>query len=130
MIQACPCGSTADYSACCGRYIDLGVAAPNPERLMRSRYTAYVLGKAGYLRKTWHPDTCPALSNLAQDKTVWRKLDVHRSQAGFKHGLVEFSAQYETADGTRTLHEISRFRKIKNRWLYVDALPDWPVGQL
>ena len=31
---------------------------------MRSRYSAYVRGLAGYLRHTWHPDTRPAELSL------------------------------------------------------------------
>ncbi|PSD27176.1 hypothetical protein C7E18_09980, partial [Stenotrophomonas maltophilia] len=52
----CPCGLPADYPVCCGRF-HAGEAAPDAERLMRSRYSAYVRGLAGYLRHTWHPDT-------------------------------------------------------------------------
>lgn len=126
MNQACPCGSKTDYQECCGRYIDLGVPAPDPERLMRSRYTAYVLNNATYLRKTWHPDTCPDPADLAQEETTWLGLTVLRCQSGFKKGLVEFTARFETAGIAHSMHEISRFRKVKQRWFYLDALPIWP----
>lgn len=126
MSQVCPCGSKANYQHCCGRYIDLGVAAPDPERLMRSRYTAYVVNNSAYLRKTWHPDTCPDLTDLAQEQTTWLGLEVLRSQARFKQGLVEFTARFEAAGVARSMHEISRFRKVKNRWLYLDAVTQWP----
>jgi SEC-C motif-containing protein len=42
----CPCGSdNKKYTDCCGRYLDGGEAAPTAEALMRSRYTAYALGR-------------------------------------------------------------------------------------
>lgn len=126
MNQPCPCGSNAEFMECCGRFIDLGVATPDPEKLMRSRYTAYVLRNAAYLRKTWHPESCPVLSDLTLAQTTWIALEIHRSKSGFKQGLVEFSAHFEADTGTQSLHEISRFRKIKNRWFYLDALPEWP----
>src|SRR4051812_2167382 len=56
----CPCGGATPgraapataprYEDCCGRSIDAGMPAPNAWELMRSRYTAYVLGAVAYLR--------------------------------------------------------------------------------
>mgnify|MGYP006213875899 CR=1 FL=1 len=34
--------------------------APTAEALMRSRYSAHVLGLESYLQDTWHPRTRPA----------------------------------------------------------------------
>ena len=58
----CPCGSALPYAACCGRWHAgaLHLQAPSAEALMRSRYSAHVLGLADYLRDTWHPQTRPA----------------------------------------------------------------------
>ena len=125
MTQACPCGSGLSFQACCGRCIELGVAAADPEQLIRSRYTAYVLKNARYLRNTWHPDTRPEALSLAQDKTTWLGLEVLRSQTRFKQGLVEFTARFDEAGTVHEMHEISRFRKIKHRWFYLDAAPEW-----
>ena len=41
--QPCPCGSNSNYGACC-QSLHQGAAAPDAERLMRSRYCAYTLG--------------------------------------------------------------------------------------
>ena len=51
---ACPCGLGDDYASCCGR-LHAGAHAPTAESLMRSRYSAYAVGDAGYLLRTWHP---------------------------------------------------------------------------
>ena len=48
----CPCDSGQTYVQCCGPWhqgLGLGVFAPTPEALMRSRYSAYVLGLVDYL---------------------------------------------------------------------------------
>lgn len=126
MTQRCPCGRDADYDHCCGRYIDTGAPAPDPETLMRSRYTAFSLRKHPYLIKTWHPKTRPDLQPGDLEGTEWRGLEVLRSQTGFKKGYVEFKARYVDEGEARELHEISRFQKIKNRWYYQDELDAWP----
>ena len=44
--EPCPCGSGQSYTTCCGPW-HAGVPAPTAEALMRSRYSAYVLGLEG-----------------------------------------------------------------------------------
>ncbi len=52
MNPACPCGRTGTggkpvaLADCCGRYLDHDTPAPDAEHLMRSRYSAFVLGRA------------------------------------------------------------------------------------
>ena len=55
----CCCGQVKAYIDCCGRYIDAGELPETAEKLMRSRYTAYVLGRTDFLLATWHPNTRP-----------------------------------------------------------------------
>src|SRR3546814_16315930 len=57
----CPCGNTAGYTACCGRWPHgaLHLMEPDAPSLMRSRYTAFVLNELGYLLDTWHSSTRP-----------------------------------------------------------------------
>jgi SEC-C motif-containing protein len=61
--DACPCGRAATYAACCGRYHHgpLAMLAPDPESLMRSRYSAFVKDERAYLLATWHPTERPSL---------------------------------------------------------------------
>lgn len=124
----CPCDRNADYASCCGRLIEHGAPAADPETLMRSRYSAFALRKHAYLLKTWHPKTRPDLQPSDLDGTLWQELSVVRSRTGFKKGYVEFRARYTEQGETRELHEISRFQKIKNRWFYQDELSAWPGG--
>jgi SEC-C motif-containing protein len=132
----CPCGGAAPdlgsgakaprFAACCGRFIDGGEAAPTALELMRSRYSAYVLGATDYLRATWAPDTCPADldANLdAPDAPRWLGLQIRRfaAQDG-THAEVEFVARYKVGGRAHRLHELSRFlRGDDGRWRYVDG---------
>ena len=47
----CPCGRSLAYAACCSRWHEgpQYLQAPTAEALMRSRYSAFVLGRHDYL---------------------------------------------------------------------------------
>jgi SEC-C motif-containing protein len=92
---------------------------------MRSRYSAYVTGNLSYLRKTWHPDTCPEL-NAEDLRTQWSRLEVIKSKQGLKKAVVEFRAWYTEKGAEQALHEISLFKLHQKRWVYVEPLPGWP----
>jgi SEC-C motif-containing protein len=118
----CPCGSSRPYARCCGRW-HAGEPAPDAEQLMRSRYAAYVLKLADYLRATWAEETRP--QDLALDEVPapkWLGLQVKRHEAtGQDTALVEFVARYRVAGRAHRLHETSRFVRRQGRWLYVDG---------
>ncbi|MFP5419245.1 MAG: YchJ family protein [Gammaproteobacteria bacterium] len=118
----CPCGSGATVESCCGQY-HAGAAAPDAERLMRSRYSAFVLGREAYLLATWHPDTRPAQLQLDDAPSPqWLGLTI-RSHAcqDDAHATVEFVARYKRNGRAFKLHETSRFARLAGRWLYVDG---------
>lgn len=119
---ACPCDSGKTYGDCCGPWhtgYTQGTPAPTIEALMRSRYSAYVLGLINYLLATWHPSTSPGELELSPVK--WLGLEVRNAQATADAGVVEFVARYrENGRGLR-LHEISRFVRADGRWLYIDG---------
>jgi SEC-C motif-containing protein len=119
-VENCPCGSGAVYASCCGRY-HAGEAAPDAERLMRSRYSAYVRGLEDYLLVTWHPDTRPATLDLnAAPRPQWLGLTV-KSQVSLdeRRAMVEFVARYKLNGRAYKLYETSRFERVDGRWLYV-----------
>lgn len=90
---------------------------------MRSRYSAFVVGDAGYLLGTWHPRTRPGTLEL--DRSVrWLRLDIDRTVRGGMldtEGIVEFTAHFRQDGRTDRQHEVSRFEKVSGSWLYVDA---------
>ena len=124
MTAPCPCGNTLAsaakaakpqlmlFSACCGRYLDDFAATPAPdaEALMRSRYSAFVLGQLDYLLATWHASTRPV--DLTLDAAAkWLGLEVRSHRVIYAdHAEVEFIARY-------------RFAREVGRWFYVDGDP-------
>lgn len=120
---ACPCGLSAPYVACCGRYVDHWpeVPASDPERLMRSRYSAFVQGRTDYLLATWHPDHRPAELTL-EPGAQWLGLEVRRAcLLNDTHGEVEFVARYRVAGRAVRLHERSRFVREGGHWFYTEG---------
>jgi len=119
---ACPCDSGQPYGACCGPWHMgnvQGMPAPTPEALMRSRYSAYVLGLIEYLLATWHPSTSPGELELSPVK--WLGLEVRHAQATGDAGVVEFVARCRDSGKGVRLHEVSRFVREDGRWLYIDG---------
>jgi SEC-C motif-containing protein len=115
----CPCGSDLPYAQCCQPY-HAGHAAATPEALMRSRYSAYVLGLLDYLLVTWHPSTAPG--DLELDAVKWLGLEVKAASSAGDAGVVEFVARYRDSNGrAQRLHEVSRFVREEGRWRYIDG---------
>lgn len=125
-MAACPCGSGAAYEVCCSRYHagPLHLLAPTPEALMRSRYSAYVLGLRDYVLDTWHGSTRPEKMERFDAGVKWLGLSVKRATSvGENEGFVEFVARSKAPGGgpAERLHELSRFWREAGRWQYVDA---------
>lgn len=117
----CPCSSGEVFAACCAPIL-AGGEAPTTERLMRSRYTAFVVLDTAHLARTWHPATRPA--DLETDSsTRWLGLTVVRSAGGpgDATGIVEFRARWRAGAEAGELHETSRFARLRGRWVYVDG---------
>jgi SEC-C motif domain protein len=94
---------------------------------MRSRYSAYCLGRVDYLVETTHPSerSKSLRSEVAEtlERIKWNSLKVlSRSQgeANDKIGKVGFLAEYEIDGDAKTHQERSRFRRFEGRWKYLD----------
>ncbi len=121
----CPCGRVAAYADCCGRWHagPLHLQAPDAAALMRSRYSAFVLGLEDYLLDTWHPSTRPAAALQIDPSTRWLGLELRRHRAiDADHAEVEFVARSKHGGRASRLHETSRFVREAGRWFYVDGL--------
>ena len=120
----CPCDSGQTYVDCCGPWhaglLQEGLHAPTPEALMRSRYSAYVLGLIDYLLATWHPATAPGELELPPLK--WLGLEVLLAQSTAQAGVVEFVARCRENGRAQRMHETSRFVREQGRWYYVDGI--------
>lgn len=122
----CPCGSGVEFAGCCSPLLQ-GEPSTSAERLMRSRYTAFALGDAAHLERTWHPRTRP--QRVEPDAALeWTGLRIVATEAGGASdvaGVVEFVASWAEPDGTTgALHERSAFARRGGRWLYVEGEVD------
>ena len=150
-IQTCPCQITPTsdtvsmllaYSDCCQPYHDDMKKADTAERLMRTRYSAFVLVKPEYIVKT----TLPAQQALLDIKAIevwaketdWAGLEIlrHTPKLGKHHAQVEFKAYFNAPDGLQAHHELSAFVKIvdkptnKNaRWYFLDPTVSMSITQ-
>ncbi|HND86153.1 MAG TPA: YchJ family metal-binding protein [Pseudobdellovibrionaceae bacterium] len=124
----CPCGSKKEFSQCCGPLIAGDAAATTPEQLMRSRYTAFVLQKMEYVRKTTDPQTFHLFDFPGNEKWAaeceFCGLEILRSSEDGNKGLVEFKAQFRprvsqnSGDELQTHHELSQFRRQGGVWYF------------
>lgn len=119
--QHCLCGSAAAYSNCC-EPLHRGAPAPDAAALMRSRYCAFALGDADYLRRSWHASTCP--EDLRLDAGIhWLGLKIKAQRStGVDTAEVEFVARFRKGSGSaQRQHEVSRFVREAGRWFYLDG---------
>ena len=153
----CPCqinpsanavSALLSYKECCQIFHDNidktdGIKADSAERLMRSRYSAFVLVKPDYIVKT----TVPAQQGLLDIESIeswatetdWAGLEIvkHTPKLGKRHAQVEFKAFYSTENGQQAHHELSTFVKIidkssdkqNERWYFLDPTVSMTVSQ-
>lgn len=156
-LPICPCqinpvsdaiGAPLLYQDCCQPYHDGllnkeadGIKAETAKRLMRTRYSAFVLVKPNYIVKT----TIPAQQNLLDIKAIenwaketdWAGLEIvtHTPKLGKRHAQVEFKAYFKTNENLQAHHELSAFVKVtdKNsnnaRWYFLDPTVSMSVNQ-
>ena len=156
-LPICPCqinpvsdaiGAPLLYQDCCQPYHDSllnneadGIKAETAKRLMRTRYSAFVLVKPNYIVKT----TLPAQQNLLDinaieswaKETDWAGLEivVHTPKLGKRHAQVEFKAYFKTNENLQAHHELSAFVKVTDktnndaRWYFLDPTVSMSVTQ-
>ena len=164
-LQVCPCqinpasdaiGAALLYKDCCQPYHDSAlsqnvlsqeadktnsVKAESAERLMRTRYSAFVLVKPDYIVKT----TLPAQQNLLDIQAIeswaremnWAGLEIieHIPKLGKRHAQVEFKAYFKTDEDLQAHHELSAFVKVADktnkdaRWYFLDPTVSMSVSQ-
>ena len=123
----CPCGNDATYADCCGKYHSGLAQAETAEKLMRSRYCAFVLRNGSYLTTTFAEEKRGGFDSdsIAQDETNWIGLEVIDRVAGGildQSGQVEFIARFIDNGVHLALHEISNFERRDGKWFYVDGV--------
>ena len=174
-LDTCPCqinpsveitSARLSYQDCCQPYHEAvyndalyndgvgnadGIKTETAERLMRTRYSAFVLVKPEYIVKT----TLPAQQALLDVQSIeswaketdWAGLKIveHTPKLGRRHAQVEFKAYFNTTNNTandldkkpQAHHELSTFVKIKGkiaadkseRWYFLDPTVAMSVTQ-
>lgn len=131
----CPCGSGNLLDGCCGRY-HAGQPAPSAEALMRSRYSAYVLGLVDYLLDTTLPVQKSSLDRASisqwSAQSIWLGLEVESAELlGGKpeHAFVTFTARWHDATGEHSHRERSAFVQNQGRWYFIDPTVQLKAGR-
>ena len=115
---------------CCLPLIRGKAKATTAEKLMRSRYAAFVLGEIDYIIATHHSKTVgevdrPGIEEWSK-KSKWLGLniiDTHAGREGDEQGTVTFHVQYEMDGKVHDHREHSLFEKEKGEWKFLDAQP-------
>lgn len=126
----CPCSSEKPYSECCEPYHTDKAIAPSALELMRSRYSAFVMGLADYIIATTHRENHEYIKNTA----LWKirlnaylrtlegqGLEIKDFEPGETRAYVTFHANLLVKGQPATIKEKSLFFKVGKRWLYHSA---------
>jgi SEC-C motif-containing protein len=125
----CPCNPFSLYENCCAKAHHDILQVTTAEQLMRSRYSAFVLGNIAYLQYSHHSSKRPDKKEAQQieswtNSVNWIKLVVLQTAEGLENesmGIVAFKAFYRENNKVQVIHENSRFCKENGHWVYLDA---------
>ncbi len=126
----CPCHSSKEYAECCAPFHE-GENPPTALALMRSRYSAYALGKSDYIITTTHPDhpdaSLPPLQRRKQiehfsKNTLFNGLDILDFIEGGEKATVTFKATLSQDGEDCSFTERSEFARLHGKWLYLRPL--------
>jgi SEC-C motif-containing protein len=130
----CPCGSGADIEECCGPVVRGETDAGTAEALMRSRYTAFVLGDRDHIdrtriNRTWAQEKRAAeAADDGHGSVKWAGLTIFDTTGGGPQdetGTVTFAARFWHEGILRVHRERSNFHREDGRWMYVDGDVDF-----
>ena len=123
-MSACACGSGRPFEDCCDPLL-AGHPAPTAEALMRSRYTAYVVGRLDHVERTNTPEACTDFDRLDSERFAaeanWLGLKILRVVDGGPDdttGQVEFTFRYKHHGKVHMQHELAYFCRRDGQWLY------------
>lgn len=127
--MTCSCNSGFDFKNCCQPFLEGKVFPDTAEKLMRTRYAAYVTADIDYLEKTLAPESRSDFDKKSAQQWAkqaqWKGLKIISTDKGSPVdtvGTVEFIATYQQGNEGFDHHEVSQFRKGKDqRWYFVDG---------
>jgi len=92
---------------------------------MRARFTAYAQRNVDFLLATWEASKRPDTIDFSKETADWQRLQIvgcKKGGAKDSKGIVEFKAFYHQDGMDYFMHEISRFVKTGQGWLYLDGV--------
>jgi SEC-C motif-containing protein len=102
--------------------------AKTAEQLMRSRYTAFVLGEIDYILKTHHSKTLSEVDRAGIEdwskNSEWLGLKILETASGSEsdeQGTVTFHVKYRMEGKEHDHREHSLFEKENGEWKFLDA---------
>ncbi len=126
--DGCPCGTGELFKNCCDPFISGAAVAPTAEKLMRSRYSAFVVQEPEYIFETHNPETRDEvdLNEIAawSTQSIWEGLSIIDTEKGGekdKTGVVEFVARYTVKNKANHHHERSTFDHKDGKWWFTDG---------
>jgi SEC-C motif-containing protein len=128
--RPCPCGSGRAFGTCCGA-LHGGRAAATAEELMRSRYSAFVVGDLDYLARTAAGEALLKFDRQALARSLagtdWLGLEIQSKEMGGEAdeiGFVSFSVDFREGGRRFRQGERSEFRRVGGAWRYVSGTVD------
>ena len=120
----CLCFSGIEFEDCCRPYHMGKKTVETPERLVKTRYTAYCHGDVGYLVSTIHPGARYFGISRAIRRTIkntrWAGLKIIKQTIEENSAFVEYIAFHLTSE-LEQFHEKARFLKYKDEWYFADS---------
>jgi SEC-C motif-containing protein len=120
-MSHCPCGSSLAFDDCCGPIL-AGTPAATPEALIRSRYSAFVLGKLDHVERTHAPEIRGDFNRAEAERTIteveWLGLEVRNAREDGDNGSVEFAIRFRRNEQDLSQYEVADFRRIDGQWFY------------
>lgn len=117
----CPCGSGKQICACCALYIN-GASAPDALALMRSRYTAYVVGALDHVAATHAPEVRDDFNRAEAERLArvceFQELDIRKVVENGDTAQIDFVIRFRRDNKEMMQVELAEFRRENGQWLY------------
>ena len=124
----CPCLSAKKYTHCCEPFLIQKQKPKTAEDLLRSRYTAFVLGHIDYIVSTHHSKTAHEVNRQEIEEwsqsSEWQGLKIlqkEAGEAGDSQGTIVFHAQYTVNGKVNDHFEKALFEKENGDWKFKDG---------
>ena len=129
--QNCYCNSGLYYDECCKPFIEFKEIPKTAEQLMRSRYTAFCIKDASYIKKTMKERALELYDeeSILNNPIEWKNLIILDRENGNpkdSEGIIKFRAifkKFPNKEELSYIEEKSLFKKINKKWFYVDLIP-------